>query len=132
MGPRCPVFPLKKKNNSMVLKHFILPEEHFKANLFLLINISQPKKFYRKKVQLFQRFKLFSTQTFFLDPSSIVKYSNLILLIKSKLKYLGSEKENRSQNVIEFGCGCKKALVFLTEQLRAFIDLAFFYYHISL
>ena len=32
MGPRCPGFPLKKSN--MVLKHFILPEEHFKANLF--------------------------------------------------------------------------------------------------
>ena len=33
VGPRCPGFPLKKKNN-MVLKHFILPVDHFKANLF--------------------------------------------------------------------------------------------------
>ena len=29
-----PGFPLKKKKTNMVLKHFILPEEHFKANLF--------------------------------------------------------------------------------------------------
>ena len=29
-----PVFH-KKKKNSMVLKHFILPVEHFKANLFV-------------------------------------------------------------------------------------------------
>ena len=35
MGPRRPGFPLKKKN--MVLKHFILPEMHFKANLFFPI-----------------------------------------------------------------------------------------------
>ena len=27
--------------------------------------------------------------------------------------------------MIEFGLGCKKSLVFLTQQLRAFIDLAF-------
>ena len=32
MGPRQPGFPLEKKN--MVSKHFILPEMHFKANLF--------------------------------------------------------------------------------------------------
>ena len=35
VGPRCPDFPLKKYN--MVLKHFILPVEHFKANLFFPI-----------------------------------------------------------------------------------------------
>ena len=29
MGPRCPGFPLKKKD--MALKCFILPEKHFKA-----------------------------------------------------------------------------------------------------
>ena len=29
-----PRFSIKKKKTNMVLKHFILPEEHFKANLF--------------------------------------------------------------------------------------------------
>ena len=29
-----PQFSIKKKKTNMVLKHFILPEEHFKANLF--------------------------------------------------------------------------------------------------
>ena len=37
VGPRCPGFPLKKKKNNMVLKHFILPVDHFKANLFFPI-----------------------------------------------------------------------------------------------
>ena len=32
VGPRRTCFPLKRKN--IVLKHFILPEMHFKANLF--------------------------------------------------------------------------------------------------
>ena len=34
VGPRCLGFPLKKKKNNIVLKHFILPVDHFKANLF--------------------------------------------------------------------------------------------------
>ena len=29
-----PQFSIKKNNNNMVLKHFILPVDHFKANLF--------------------------------------------------------------------------------------------------
>ena len=35
MGPRRISIPLKKKK--LVLKHFILPEMHFKANLFFPI-----------------------------------------------------------------------------------------------
>ena len=34
VGPRGLGFPLKKKKNNMVLKHFILPVDHFKTNLF--------------------------------------------------------------------------------------------------
>ena len=30
----CPGFPLKKTKTYMVLKHFVLPVEHFKAKLF--------------------------------------------------------------------------------------------------
>ena len=30
-------FSIKKNKKNMVLKHFILPEEHFKANLFFPI-----------------------------------------------------------------------------------------------
>ena len=38
MGPRRPGFPSKKtQKTNMVLKHFILPEKHFKANLFFPI-----------------------------------------------------------------------------------------------
>ena len=33
-GSSMPQFSIKKKKTNMVLKHFILPEEHFKANLF--------------------------------------------------------------------------------------------------
>ena len=33
-GSSMPRFSIKKKNNNMVLKHFILPVEHFKAHLF--------------------------------------------------------------------------------------------------
>ena len=33
-GSSMPRFSIKKRKTNMVLKHFILPEEHFKANLF--------------------------------------------------------------------------------------------------
>ena len=39
MGPWWPGFPLKKR---IVLKHFIFPEMHFKANLFLSIMTPPP------------------------------------------------------------------------------------------